>query len=165
MSALLEGANPRRPGRSESRGRRPRAAAGRGEAGKDLVVHKPDGTIVDAAARRARSSPRPDQPGLYTVDTAGRPAVVRGEPRPAGEQDGAAAGRDPGAVRLPAGEPFAETARPSELRQMYNAELENRQKLWRWLILAAIGVLIVETWLAGRRAAAPRSARAEALAT
>ena len=33
---------------------------------------------------------------------------------------------------------------------MQNAELEGRQKLWRWLILAAIGVLIVETWLAGR---------------
>ena len=42
----------------------------------------------------------------------------------------------------------------AELRQMHNAELEDRQKLWRWLILAAIGVLIVETWLAGRRAAA-----------
>ena len=41
----------------------------------------------------------------------------------------------------------------ADLRQMYNAELENRQKLWRWLILAAIGVLIVETLLAGRRAA------------
>ena len=37
-----------------------------------------------------------------------------------------------------------------QLRQMHNAELEGRQKLWRWLILAAIGVLIVETWLAGR---------------
>ena len=46
---------------------------------------------------------------------------------------------------------------------MYNIELENRQKLWRWLILAAIGVLIVETWLAGRRADALQPARAEAL--
>ena len=52
-----------------------------------------------------------------------------------------------------------------ELRQMYNTELENRQKLWRWLILAAIGVLIVETWLAGRRAASRRSAQAEVMVT
>ena len=37
-----------------------------------------------------------------------------------------------------------------QLRQMHNIELENRQKLWRWLILAAIGILILETWLAGR---------------
>ena len=35
------------------------------------------------------------------------------------------------------------------MRQMQSAELEGRQKLWRPLILAAIGVLIVETWLAG----------------
>jgi hypothetical protein len=36
--------------------------------------------------------------------------------------------------------------------------LEGRQKLWRWLIVAALAVLLVETWLAGwitRRAAAP----------
>jgi hypothetical protein len=32
---------------------------------------------------------------------------------------------------------------------MQNSELENRQKLWRWLIVAALGVLIAETWLAG----------------
>jgi len=32
---------------------------------------------------------------------------------------------------------------------LHNAELEARQKLWRWLIIAALGVLLVETWLAG----------------
>ena len=37
-------------------------------------------------------------------------------------------------------------------RQMRNAELEGRQKLWRWLIVAAMGVLAVETWLAGHLA-------------
>ena len=40
---------------------------------------------------------------------------------------------------------------------MHNAELEGRQKLWRWLILATIGVLIVETgWRAGSSASARR---------
>jgi hypothetical protein len=48
-----------------------------------------------------------------------------------------------------------------QLRQLRNAELEGRQKLWRWLILAAIGVLIAETWLAGRLKR-PRAAFAEA---
>jgi hypothetical protein len=33
-----------------------------------------------------------------------------------------------------------------------SAELENRQKLWRWLIVAALGVIVAETWLAGRTA-------------
>jgi hypothetical protein len=35
---------------------------------------------------------------------------------------------------------------------MQNAELENRQKLWRTLLLAALTVLLLETWLAGRTA-------------
>ena len=47
-------------------------------------------------------------------------------------------------------------------RQMHNAELENRQKIWRWLILAAIGILILETWMAGRSVDRPRLIRAEA---
>jgi hypothetical protein len=50
-----------------------------------------------------------------------------------------------------------------ELRQLQNAELESRQKLWRWLILAAIGVLIVETGLAGMaKRHRPAHAQAEA---
>ena len=49
-----------------------------------------------------------------------------------------------------------------QLRQMYNAELEGRQKLWRWLVLAVIGLLIFETWLGGRTVDRPHSLRAEA---
>ena len=37
-------------------------------------------------------------------------------------------------------------------RQMRVAEWENRQKLWRWLILGVLGLLAVETALAGRMA-------------
>ena len=40
--------------------------------------------------------------------------------------------------------------------RLQNAELEARQKLWRWFILATLVVLGLETWLAGwttRRAA------------
>jgi hypothetical protein len=33
--------------------------------------------------------------------------------------------------------------------RLQTAELENRQKLWRWFILATVLVLLVETWLAG----------------
>jgi len=35
---------------------------------------------------------------------------------------------------------------------LQNAELENRQKLWRDLLVAAIGILLLESWLAGRTA-------------
>jgi len=34
--------------------------------------------------------------------------------------------------------------------RLQNAELENRQKLWRWLIMATLSVLVAETYFAGR---------------
>ncbi|MFK7817926.1 MAG: BatA domain-containing protein [Planctomycetaceae bacterium] len=37
-------------------------------------------------------------------------------------------------------------------RQLKSQELEKQQKLWRWLVIAAIAVLLLETWLAGRMA-------------
>jgi len=36
--------------------------------------------------------------------------------------------------------------------RLQTAELEGRQKLWRWFIVATLAVLLVETWLAGRTA-------------
>ncbi|MFO0910851.1 MAG: hypothetical protein U0794_21340, partial [Isosphaeraceae bacterium] len=47
-------------------------------------------------------------------------------------------------------------------RQLQNAELEGRQKLWRWLIVAVTAILIVETWIAGRQSRS-RPAAAEVL--
>ncbi len=38
----------------------------------------------------------------------------------------------------------------AEQRKLRDLELESKQKLWKWLIVAAIGFLIVESWLAGR---------------
>ena len=37
-------------------------------------------------------------------------------------------------------------------RQLNVAELESRQKLWRWLIVAALAALLLETVWAGRLA-------------
>lgn len=37
-------------------------------------------------------------------------------------------------------------------RQQRDIELESRQQAWRWLIVAALAVLFIETWLAGRSA-------------
>lgn len=47
--------------------------------------------------------------------------------------------------------------------RLANAELENRQKLWRWVLIGALAVLVGETWLGGwaaRRRGAPASALA-----
>jgi Mg-chelatase subunit ChlD len=34
--------------------------------------------------------------------------------------------------------------------KLKHVELENRQKLWRWLVIAALAVVLLETWLAAR---------------
>ncbi len=64
-------------------------------------------------------------------------------------------------VRL-AGDSTRQKLDAEALRQMQTAELEGRQKLWRWLVLGTIALLIGETWLAGRvdRARLPRPASA-----
>jgi hypothetical protein len=40
--------------------------------------------------------------------------------------------------------------RIERVRQQRDTELETRQKVWLWLIAAALGVLIFESWWAGR---------------
>jgi Aerotolerance regulator N-terminal/von Willebrand factor type A domain len=133
-------------------------------AGSDLVVHTPDGAKAKVAAG-AGVFAETEQPGVYTIET------------PAGQR--------PFAVNLDSAESktaplnhetleqlgcrLVSHSKPivdhEQIRQMQNAELENRQKLWRWLILAAIAVLTVETYLAGRTAVRSRLARAEVVAT
>ena len=40
-------------------------------------------------------------------------------------------------------------------RRLLDSEMESKQKLWRWLILAALALLAVETWLAARLSQRP----------
>jgi hypothetical protein len=46
----------------------------------------------------------------------------------------------------------AQSEEYDRLRQLRDRELESKQKLWKWLVLAALVVVGAETWLAGRRA-------------
>jgi hypothetical protein len=41
--------------------------------------------------------------------------------------------------------------RPERKLQLAAIEAESRQKMWRWLIVAALGMLIIESLLAGRQ--------------
>jgi hypothetical protein len=105
-----------------------------------------------------------DVPGVYSFETPDGPRAFAVNLSPAeGRTDPMeAAALEQLGVRM-AGRDAA-PATEEERRQLMNSELERRQKLWRWGIVAAIGILIVETWLAGRLAR-HRPARAEALAT
>ncbi|WP_435015318.1 BatA domain-containing protein [Tundrisphaera sp. TA3] len=128
-------------------------------------VRTPDGSDVPVEAGSA-SFAATESPGVYAIESAGRktrlvavnldPAESKTAPLPIEtlEQFG---------CRMAS--PTREAAERESRRQMQNAELEGRQKAWRWLILATIGVLILETGLAGwlgRPRPLPSSAEAPA---
>jgi hypothetical protein len=179
MSALLEGrgpdpfdaANHRVGDRVPLPASAVAASAEDADAARGPVVRKPDGNAV-ALAKGAGAFDETDQPGIYTItiDAAdvGRPRsssfAVNLDPMESKTSPLHVEALEQLGVRLanPARAPAGRD--PERLRQLRNAELEGRQKFWRWLILATIGVLIVETWLAGRHKQ-PRSARAEVLTT
>jgi hypothetical protein len=48
----------------------------------------------------------------------------------------------------------ASKALAARVEQQKDAETESRQKNWRWLLAFAVGVFLLESWLAGRRQAA-----------
>lgn len=116
-------------------------------AAKPTVV-KPDGnelTLPDGAFITGA-----DQPGVYRLATSDGtaefavnldPAETNTAPLPqeAFEQLGAKMT-----------DAFDATAQREKMQQMRDVELEGRQKVWKWLVAAALAVLIVETYLAGR---------------
>ncbi|HEY5910346.1 MAG TPA: hypothetical protein VJA21_07055, partial [Verrucomicrobiae bacterium] len=70
------------------------------------------------------------------------PAESRTAPLPADELERLG-------VPAPHAEPLVSREADRKVR-LQNTELESRQKLWRWFILATLAVLGIETWLAGR---------------
>jgi hypothetical protein len=115
-----------------------------------VTIRKPDGSTV---------TPEPgsnfftgtDEPGVYTIDSplGSRSFAVNLGPLESKTSPLNVETLEQLGCRL-AASPLKEALDREHLRQLQNAELEGRQKLWRGLILAAIGVLIVETLLAGR---------------
>ncbi len=131
-------------------------------AGGGLTIHKPGGEIVKTTGGHRFSET--DEPGVYTIDSpvGAQSFAVNLDPLESKTSTLPKETLEQFGCRLATG-----STKQTETdlgRQMQSAELENRQQLWRWLILAAILVLIFETWLAGRQSR-PRLARAEALPT
>ena len=113
-------------------------------------VVRPDGVGVDVVDpfRFAQT----DLPGVYTASGAGWTQTFavnlpweesRTTPLPAEELEQLG-------VPLQAGRLSTAAVPRGQPAQMQAAEVESRQKLWRWLIVAALGVIFMETWLAGR---------------
>lgn len=117
------------------------------------IVGKPQGAEV-RFGRDVRTFDETDQPGVYDVRLAepGVSGAVQHFAVNVAAAESKTAPHDVDelsqrGVRLGTGLARAELA--ERLRQMRDVELEDKQKLWRWLLVAVLGVLVVETWLAG----------------
>jgi hypothetical protein len=115
------------------------------------VVRRPDGGEQELAAD-SKSFESTDEPGIYYFVLGSEENhlafnLAADESRTAPlaveelEHRGARVGTQPTVEQL------AERQRQARI-----VELENRQKMWRWLIVAVLAILLVETALAGRLA-------------
>ncbi len=128
-----------------------------------LVIHKPSGGTAALAIGVVAFS-ETDEPGVYDVETPAGPRSFAVNLDPAESKTSPLAVETLEQFGVKLSTPTKPATDRDQLRQLQNGELEARQKIWRWLVLAAVGVLIVETWLAGRLDR-PRTALAEALAS
>jgi hypothetical protein len=122
----------------------------------EQLVRKPDGTAVKLSPEKSVFSAT-DAPGVYTLETpdGNRSFTVNLDP-----MEGKTAALHVETLEQLGCHVASPTGRQTDrdrLRQIHNIELEERQKLWRFLILAVVGVLFVETLVAGRSGSAGRS--------
>jgi hypothetical protein len=110
------------------------------------TMQKPDGTTALIPAGAAEFD-ETDQPGVYAIGE--HRFVVQLDPAESNTAPGSPEELEQFGVRLTgAAQREAEDERQRHLRDV---ELESRQKIWRWLLAAALAVLVCEIWLAGRQ--------------
>ncbi len=112
-------------------------------------VTRPDGQQVQLPAEQARFSAT-DLPGVYQARWDGGQQSFAVNLASAESETSRLDGERLEQLGVQLG---THTSRSEELkrqRQLRDIELEGRQKVWRWLIVAAMGVLLVETCVAGR---------------
>jgi hypothetical protein len=125
--------------------------------GQPLAVPEGSASITTPSKVRTTLDPATsgfsatDEPGLYTIESTGgpRPVAVNLDPLESRTDPLEAELFEQYGCRMARSDVQKEADREAT-RQLRNAELEGRQKLWRPLILALIALLIAETLLAGR---------------
>lgn len=112
------------------------------------VVTKPSGD-TSLLPRDTDAFTDTDQPGVYSLATVDGPVqfVVHVDPRETDTLPLATEAFEQLGCRLTDNKNAAREA--ERMEQMRDVELERRQKIWKWLVAAALVVLIIETWLAG----------------
>lgn len=130
---------------------------GRTNESASLVVRRPDGTESKPDAVTAFSDTT--LPGVYTLTSLTTTQRFAVNLDPAESRTGPLLPETLQRLGIPMKPPTAEALKLSadQQRRLQSTELEQRQKFWRWLLVAALVFLVLETWVAGRltRGSAP----------
>jgi hypothetical protein len=129
----------------------PQPEASNSETAPERVIHRPDGGEFKLASSAATFEAA-DEPGLYTLASEGRrqPFAVNVASQESDTDPLEASALEQLGVKL--GSQPSQAAQAERLRQLRDTELESRQQIWKWLVVAALCILGVETCLAGWRA-------------
>jgi hypothetical protein len=115
-----------------------------------LTLRKPDGASIELLAGESKFS-QADMPGIYTVTSVQPPFRFAVNLAPEESKTAPLATEELQRLGVPLKAEGVLTAKQVARKELKlrAAELENRQKLWRWLIVAALAVVLLETWLGG----------------
>jgi hypothetical protein len=113
------------------------------------MITKPDGEKVSLPPE-ARDFRGDDRPGLYSIDTADGPQGFAVNLDPAESRTSALPVESLEQLGCRLVSPAAVAENQERNEQLRDVQLESRQKLWQWLIGVALGLLVGETWFAGR---------------
>jgi hypothetical protein len=115
----------------------------------ELAVVKPDQTKVLVPAT-AKTFVATDLPGVYAIQIGDQTESIAVNLDPNESKTSSLA---PEALRQYGARLVNSNAvveNEDQRRQLRDVQLESRQKLWQWLVVAAFGMVVAETWLAGR---------------
>jgi hypothetical protein len=123
-------------------------AIGPVDEGGSLAIQTPQGTPVPLHGTDHFTETL--IPGIYASTSAQNPLRFAVNIPPEESKTAPLAMEELQRLGLPLKAPVVDPVRQLEQKKhLQNVELEARQKLWKWLIVAALVVLMVETWVAG----------------
>ena len=114
------------------------------------VIKVPDGSSLqgDGASDRPQYF---EMPGIYTLEKSNEKRLIAVNMNPDESQT---APMDPDRLEsfeVKMGEQPTRAELVGSLQKLKDRQLEQRQNIWKWLLLAVMGLLIIETWFAGKR--------------
>ncbi len=116
----------------------------------DMKVRGPDGSVtaLDAGQRIFTGT---DLPGIYTIESGDQRRLFAVNVPARESRTAPMPVEDIERFGVSLERPGVAAAEHTERRKQHGSmvEMEGRQKLWRWVLVAALALLLTETWLAG----------------